>query len=85
MTENEALKLMESLQISKDCELVKTLDFKATVIKALEKQIPKKPIGVCKVDGDFRVGICSICNDIVDSKQNYCDRCGHKLDWEGGE
>lgn len=36
MTEHEALKLMESLQISHDCEMVKTLDFKGTVIKALE-------------------------------------------------
>lgn len=37
MTENEALKLMESLVIDPKCELVKTLDFKATVIKALEE------------------------------------------------
>lgn len=45
MTENEALELMKSLQISKDCELVKTLDFKATVIKALENLHQYRAIG----------------------------------------
>lgn len=45
MTENEALELMKSLQISKDCELVKTLDFKATVIKALEEIQQYRAIG----------------------------------------
>lgn len=45
MTENEALELMKSLQISKDCELVKTIDFKATVIKALENLQQYRAIG----------------------------------------
>ena len=45
MTENEALKLMESFQISKDCELIKTLDFKATVIKSLEDLQQYRAIG----------------------------------------
>lgn len=45
MKENEALKLMESLQISHDCEMVKTLDFKATVIKALEDLQQYRAIG----------------------------------------
>lgn len=45
MTESEALKLMESLQISHDCEMVKTLDFKATVIKALEDLRQYRAIG----------------------------------------
>ena len=48
MTENEALKLMESLQISKDCEMVKSLDFKATVIKALEDLQQYRAIGTVK-------------------------------------
>ena len=45
MTENEALKLMESLVIDPKCELVKTLDFKATVIRALEDLQQYRAIG----------------------------------------
>ena len=53
-------------------------------IKALEKQIPKKPN---KFDGHY----CKRCNsklarqtDLV--KQKYCHHCGQKLDWsEEGE
>ena len=36
---------MKSLQISKDCELVKTFDFKGTVIKALEDLQQYRVIG----------------------------------------
>lgn len=48
MTENEALKLMESIQISHDCEMIKTLDFQGTVIRALETLQQYKAIGTVK-------------------------------------
>lgn len=45
MTVNEAKSYMENLQISADCDLMKTLDFKATVIKALERVQEYEAIG----------------------------------------
>ncbi len=43
-------------------------------INALDKQIPKKPV-------DWH--ICPHCNTELVNKNNYCERCGQKLDWEG--
>lgn len=48
-------------------------------IKALEKQIPKKPIWQ-KSDFINRLH-CPKCDGIVGVKQPYCDNCGQKLDW----
>jgi len=45
MTENEALKLVESMQIAKECEMVRTYDLKATLIKALEDIQAYRAIG----------------------------------------
>lgn len=47
----------------------------ATAIKALEKQIPKKPI--------FKY--CPHCSGGVMDYAEYCYKCGQKLDWEGIE
>jgi predicted RNA-binding Zn-ribbon protein involved in translation (DUF1610 family) len=55
-----------------------------TIIEALEKQIPKKPI----VHG-FREGrevntisfTCPICNKHI-GRENYCKHCGQALLWE---
>ena len=54
--------------------------------EALEKQIPKKPIGR---HTDYK---CSVCGRRVRSgkgsssrqRDNFCQRCGQKLDWEEG-
>ena len=57
-------------------------------IKALEKQIPKKPT----IEDDFDYGegyVCPICESflhyVVDDDEhyrtNYCLHCGQKLDW----
>ena len=46
-------------------------------IKALEKQIPKKP----KTDNRYIMYICPYCNDFVKVSHNYCQNCGQKLDW----
>ena len=50
-------------------------------IKALEKQIPKKP----KTDDRYVMYICPWCNDFVKVSHNYCQNCGQKLDWGDGE
>jgi hypothetical protein len=51
-------------------------------IEALEKQTPKKPIGL-SVSHDGRLGNCPFCNKLVweqSDKPNICD-CSQKLDW----
>lgn len=45
MTKNEAKAYIENMQISEGCDLVKTLDFQATVIEALEKVQEYEAVG----------------------------------------
>lgn len=97
MTEQEAKEYMENeircIQRASycdhdcaKCELVKEeeplLEAFGMAIKALEKQVPKKPTDAGKF-ADLYVGLCSVCNEGVNSQMNYCDKCGQKLDWEG--
>ena len=51
-------------------------------IKALEKQIPKKPF-YDKNRDDFNAYKCPVCNDeyMILSGDNYCTVCGQALDW----
>lgn len=51
-------------------------------IKALEKQIPKKPDFT--EDKEFTLCPCCNGNGLAD-KQEYCDNCGQKLDWSDEE
>lgn len=53
-------------------------------IKALEKQIPKKP----DFTEDKEFALCPCCNGKgLLNKQKYCDNCGQKidLDWSDAE
>lgn len=52
------------------------------IVKALEKQIPKKPI----FSEDKQFALCPCCDmkGLAD-KQEYCDNCGQKLDWSDKE
>lgn len=58
-----------------------------TIIKALEKQMPKKPYHISEIDvNDNAMVECPIChakNDysINTIKSGYCWKCGQKLDW----
>lgn len=89
MTEQEAI---IELQKNIDLPFGFTVSDEAseTAIKALEKQVPKKvvPRHIRKYDG-FDDGECPTCGNSVlrDGFSNdvYCDDCGQKLDWEGGE
>lgn len=58
-------------------------DVAKTAISALEKQIPKKPIGGIDFAGnEYR--ICCECSAIIQDggwKANYCPDCGQALDW----
>lgn len=55
-------------------------------LKALEMQIPKKPIE--RFTGDEYVCECPICHGLTDTPKEiviqsiqYCSWCGQKLDW----
>lgn len=55
-------------------------------LKALEKQIPKKPIE--RFTGNEYVCECPICHGLTDTPKEvviqsiqYCSWCGQKLDW----
>lgn len=91
MTESEAIKEIEtSIELAKMCtqnfERTKEIEAYAMAIKALEKQIPKKPnknfekfSGVwCSCGKYFGKGY------FVD-KPIYCPNCGQKLDWSDEE
>lgn len=51
-------------------------------VKALEKQIPKKPVGLV---GDYDLPICPECKQMVDDTEFYCSTCGQELDWSDSE
>lgn len=60
------------------------------VVKALEKQIPKKPKKIIPYDMDigFEVihtqrGFCSSCGQsVIEEKHNFCPMCGRQLNLE---
>lgn len=90
MTEIEAIKEMKtSLELAKMCEPNRERQQENSVyelaIKALEKQIPKKPItykGTNRAD-------CPICGATVRGIDNpfgdWCSKCGQRLLWESEE
>lgn len=51
----------------------------------LDKHTPQKPKDASNLDGvsgNFGIGICPVCEVVVDTTENYCRKCGQKLDWE---
>lgn len=59
----------------------KTHDTAMAVVKALEKQIPKKPKKILQAF-EYRFGDCPSCNKSSDMNYKHCQYCGQKLDWE---
>jgi hypothetical protein len=66
------------------------LEARQEAIKALEKQIPRKPIDKTKPDDtaslayeNCNIIVCPTCGGRLKlkSKGKYCDKCGQKLDW----
>ena len=59
-------------------------------IKALEKQIPKKPPVVNRPSIFVKVPVCPNCSTSehyqpLYEKTKYCSNCGQKLDWSDEE
>jgi Zn finger protein HypA/HybF involved in hydrogenase expression len=85
MTESEALKILNiSPEIKK--EIPNLAEVYEVAVKALEKQIPKKPSAMESTNkltnGYFE---CPVCKDVVgvdDMQDVYCPNCGQKLDWK---
>ena len=98
MTESEAIKEIEtSIELAKMCaqnfERTKEIEAYAMAIKALEKQIPKKPTyegdGYAP-DGTFvwDEWLCPCCEkryEVDYDDYDYCPNCGQKLDWSDEE
>lgn len=86
MKENEAIEKLKNMRLfmqiedkSNDCKFTED-DYRANemAIKALEKQIPRKP----DFTEDKEFALCPCCNGKgLFDKQKYCDNCGQKLDW----
>ena len=62
-------------------ELLELNKIVSEAFKALERQIPKKPI--CREQGTTLIlnGVCTKCSNEVHAYDNYCSFCGNKLDW----
>lgn len=60
-------------------------------VKALEKQIPRKPDNIKSIldfSGRYYTtkGNCPVCNrEKLYKSDFYCNKCGQKLDWGGSE
>ena len=71
MTEQEAIKVLKMVETHGSL----TTNAKELAIKALEKQIAKKPI----IRG-LGQRYCSVCG-CGGADHQYCARCGQKLEW----
>ena len=86
MTESEKLEnAIAILEAMKKQFLGETRNVIDVAIKALEKQIPKKPRFYA------HNYYCSVCDNLVGNNEfewqrfKYCDVCGQKLDWSEKE
>ena len=80
MTPKEALDILDETFTGK-------LEAKIVWSKALEKQIPKKPIilGYREGRGVNTISYtCPICHKHI-SRDNFCKNCGQALDWSDTE
>lgn len=82
MTVQEAIKELQVGYLGDTEEIVQA---KHMGISALEKQIPKKPKELFRMDGALKGGKCPTCERWINNGRHwmYCE-CGQKLDWEEG-
>lgn len=90
MKPEEALKKLRYPELPDGLVMV-DLETRQEAIKALGKQIPKKPKNI-KTIFDFSgryyttKGDCPVCNrEGLYKSDFYCNKCGQKLDWGGSE
>lgn len=82
MTEKEAINVMTQAREEAGRAFLGKVQFNVpqyhAVIRALEKQIPKKPINY-----KYKI-VCPSCENLVGSAP-YCRYCGQALDWSEEE
>lgn len=88
MTYDEAIEYLKILKLAESDDSVGMLKKETydMAIEALEKQIPKKPMGEkYKLIEGF--GNCPNCNNFIDDMRSYrvCSRCGQAIDWSETE
>ena len=89
MTENEAIEeFKQRLELIEKCYRGEVEDYKQALelgVKALEKQIVKKPI----THSNTNIADCPCCGATVRGIKNpfgdWCSNCGQKLDWSDEE
>lgn len=87
MKPEEAIKKLRYPELPDGLVMV-GLEARQEAIKALEKQIPKKPNNMKSIldfSGRYYTtkGNCPVCNrEGLNRSFIYCDECGQKLDWE---
>lgn len=94
MTPEEAIRKLcvySSTNGSGQCTSAEHLEAKKIALKAIERQMPKKPLTI-KHDEDIKIGSatwkagvpiykCPDCNGFVSRSSNYCPDCGQEIDW----
>lgn len=76
MTENEALKMIKSMTIHPNCEMLKAFDFQSIVIKALEDLEQYRAIGTIEEFKDLKEK--SVAKKPRFYAHNYyCTECGN--------
>ena len=90
MTESEAIKELHAIRPRGGIIPQKRAEAIDVAIKALEKQIPKKPPVVNRPSIFIKVPVCPNCSTSkryqpLYVKTKYCSNCGQKLDWSDEE
>lgn len=96
MTEREAIKRIKECRNTPNFQpYIYMNEALNMAIKALEKQMPKKPIFNHNINDTLSVFHCECGNTIKVSHDigimnnnnapNYCSKCGCRLDWSDGE
>lgn len=69
------------------CDMIEHCDFmdtgncvQALAIRALDKQIKKKPSSSFNDETYGRIWICE-CTGVIDEYQKFCPCCGQAIDW----
>ncbi len=55
----------------------------AKAVRALEKQLSKKPSDISKLYTGEKIGTCVCGYDSALEHEKHCHNCGQKIDWEG--
>ena len=53
-----------------------------TIVSALERRIPKKPINIASIT---YIPACPQCKGTVTTYEKCCEHCGQALDWSNEE